>query len=112
MKKTIRSSCFETNSSSMHSIVVKKEGRSYSQEEMRKHVWICKDGTYNFWPKTYGRSPFRCLSTFAEKWSYCMADYGAWTDSFDELDELISIFYKYFPETKNIWFDKKQIGNM
>lgn len=73
----IRNNCFESNSSSSHSLVITKgETNYYTPEEAYKELyWIDKnDGTWNPSDDLYfGRSPFQVLSTFKDKLRYAYA---------------------------------------
>lgn len=98
----IRKGVFETNSSSMHSLVVKKEGGYYTKEELREDLWIFEDGEWNlsYGDRLYfGRSPFDCLCTFESKTRYAIASMCWDVNSFDKIKK---IFMKYIPECKTI----------
>lgn len=43
MKRQIRRSVFETNSSSMHSLTVMKKDDKYTPEEILEEIYLCKD---------------------------------------------------------------------
>ena len=89
--KQIRNSVFETNSSSMHSLVVRSkdliEGdRYFTQEEIRKEFGIRSINKEGFWDDRerdwyFGRHPFRILSSFIDKWKYA---YASFVFDFDE----------------------------
>ena len=82
MKRQIRRCVFETNSSSMHSLVVTKKNDKYSKDEILDSfylfddketgeedcVWEIRDYDLEF-----GRSPFRALGNFHDKWLYACA---------------------------------------
>ena len=72
MKITIRRGVFETNSSSMHSIVILKE--DVNTEKQNDNIWI-KDGTLQIYESDlcFGRSPFEILSTAERKLHYAIA---------------------------------------
>lgn len=72
MKRVIRKGVFETNSSSMHSIVVMKN--DVNIENQNDNVWI-KDGKLQVFNSDlrFGRSPFEILSTAERKLHYAMA---------------------------------------
>ena len=89
-KYQIRKGCFETNSSSMHSLVVTKKNLNVrmTQEEIRHEfyldsVWAKeryeKEGKeillIDPWENDFGRSPFSALTSFREKLSYAVAEY-------------------------------------
>lgn len=96
MKMQIRSSVFETNSSSMHSLVIKKEGGYYTDNELRKHLWLNNDGIWDLWYEDkiiFGRSPFMCLCTFEAKVRYAIASLCGWRDNaadvFEEIENIV-----------------------
>lgn len=109
MKVKIRRGCFETNSSSMHSIVVTKEDRKYSPEEFNQGVYINKDGEWHPWGLDFGRSPFAILNTFESKLRYAIAEYCGGYSSDDDIDkygpEFDRITKKYFPSFDCFRFD-------
>ena len=88
----IRSSVFETNSSSMHSLVIKKSGTHYSTEEMEHGMWL-HNGEWNIWRDeelTFGRAPFDCLATFEAKTRYAIASLCCWDHSrFEEIEKIV-----------------------
>ena len=81
----IRNNCFETNSSSSHSLVVKTGSDYYTAEEVYEDVqYICKQvenksGKYVLEPRGYefddgfNRYPFQVLDTFRKKLWYLYA---------------------------------------
>lgn len=84
MKYQIRKGCFETNSSSAHSLVVTKKNSNVrmTQQEIRDEYYldeewnkgkniICLDKYDN----EFGRSPFSVLTTFRDKLTYAIAEY-------------------------------------
>ena len=81
MKRTVRNG-FETNSSSMHSIVITKAKGKSSTED----IW--SDSKLHIWSAHYERSPFEVLSTFRGKVAYAIASY-AYDES--KLEEIIDI---------------------
>lgn len=111
MKRQIRRSTFETNSSSMHSLTVMKRNERYTPEEIMEDMWLSddketreKDCVWNIWNESdldFGRSPFRALATFKEKWLYACAslvrDYND-----DTYKELVGIALKYVPNLKKV----------
>lgn len=90
MKYQIRKSCFETNSSSMHSLVVTKKNSNIrmTQKEIRDEFYL-NDPWYkerhkndekeivkiDLWDNEFGRSPFNVLVTFKDKLAYAVAEY-------------------------------------
>lgn len=114
MKIKVRKSVFETNSSSMHSLVVKKEDGYYTEEELREDLYINNDGEWDLsWGDElcFGRSPFGVLTTFESKTRYAIASiccYSQYTitdnidKSKDNFDKIKEMFIKYIPECKKI----------
>ena len=114
MKTCIRKNCFETNSSSMHSIVVTKDKGQYSKEEFTDDLYIWKDGKLNVWDSEleFGRYPFHILTTFKDKLMYAIASFcGGYTDdekADEAFDEIEKIAKKYIPELKEIKLPEKR----
>lgn len=116
MKRQIRRNVFETNSSSMHSLTVMKRNDKYTTEEILEDIWLIDDReteekncVWNIWNDDdlgFGRSPFRVLGTFREKWLYACAslvhDYND-----DVYKELVRIALKYIPNLKKIKLPKE-----
>lgn len=106
MKRQIRSSVFETNSSSMHSLVIKKENKYYSDDELRSNLWIRDDGRWDIWNDnsiTFGRSPFMCLNTFESKVRYSIASLCGWRgDNEEKFSEIEKLVKEIIPECTNI----------
>lgn len=76
MKIKIRKGVFETNSSSMHSLVVKKESEYITPEEAKDELWLYDDGTIEVWDENklyFGRHPFRFLYGLKDKALYAIA---------------------------------------
>lgn len=97
--RVIRRGCFETNSSSLHSIVVTKNDVHVSTNELSdwgdEHVYLSHEGKLWFWSidDGYGRSPFAVLRTFREKLQYAMCAYLGYKYSDDpEYNEIYSHF--------------------
>ena len=107
MKKQVRRNVFETNSSSMHSLVIKKSDDHYTTDEIMDGIYLHKDGTYKPWNHEmyFGRSPFDCLETFEGKWLYSLASLCTDVKS-DVYKELESIAYKYIPGLTKIELPK------
>lgn len=94
--RQIRNSVFETNSSSMHSLVIKKNSEYYTYEEMINDLWL-HDGVWKIWSHdsiTFGRSPFDCLNTFESKVRYAIASLCGWysnaEEKFHEIEQLVT----------------------
>lgn len=91
MKYQIRKSCFETNSSSAHSLIMTKKNANVrmTQDEIRDEFYLNepwyierhKNDEYEvvkvneYEGCEYGRSPFEVLCTFRDKLSYAIAEY-------------------------------------
>lgn len=90
MKYQIRKGCFETNSSSMHSLIITKENENIrmTQEEIREEFYLdspwskernkkygCEVVDVSDYYNDFGRSPFSVLSSFREKLNYAIAEY-------------------------------------
>lgn len=75
MKRQIRQGVFETNSSSMHSLVVTKCSEYYTVKEVRDEIYMREDGMINLrhGDMYFGRTPFQVLTTFKEKLKYILA---------------------------------------
>lgn len=110
MKVKIRRGMFETNSSSMHSMVVMKSDEKYSEEEILEEIRLCRDSKtkeencawriYD-WDLEFGRSPFRVLCSFENKWRYaCASLVGEYND--ETYKKLVTIAKKYIPGLKKI----------
>lgn len=111
MKRQIRRNVFETNSSSMHSLTVMKRDDRYTPEEILEDMWLYDDDEtgeedciWDIWNDDdlhFGRSPFRALGTFKEKWLYaCASLVREYND--DVYKKLESIAFKYVPNLKKI----------
>ena len=59
MKVQIRGGVFETNSSSMHSLVVSTKGGKYTEDEIYEGIWLDTDGKWEIWEQevSFGRAP-------------------------------------------------------
>lgn len=101
----IRHSVFETNSSSSHSISIRKNGHTYTKEEIMKDLWLSEEGSHWVWDNDleFGRSPFEPLTTFKDKIRFALASYH---DDQDKIDEICGIFTKY---TEGGWLDLKSV---
>lgn len=107
--RQIRNSVFETNSSSMHSLVVKKNSEYYTYEEINDCMWL-HNGVWDIWNDdniTFGRSPFECLNTFEAKVRYAIASLCGWyrnaEEKFKEIEQLVT---EIFPECYEIKLPK------
>lgn len=122
MKRQIRRNVFETNSSSMHSIVVMKEDNYITENNVSFGYYYNKeDGTVDFEPADeYGRSPFQILYKFKDKLKYAMAALcdNKEDDYYKEICEVIKEFIPSFtdfnlsgrPESyKKKWYSDERI---
>ena len=90
MKYQIRKGCFETNSSSMHSLIITKKNENIrmTQSEIRKEFYLDEEWykechknneeeivEIDPWENDFGRSPFSVLSSFRDKLYYAVAEY-------------------------------------
>lgn len=90
MKYQVRKGCFETNSSSSHSLIVTKKNSNIrmTQEEIRHEFYLDapwhKERHKNDekevvkidpWDNEFGRFPFNVLVTFRDKLAYAVAEY-------------------------------------
>lgn len=82
--RVIRNSCFETNSSSQHSIVVTTNDCHVTAEELTgrdgynpEYVYVNSHGAINLHEVRdgYERYPFQILSTFEDKLQYALCEY-------------------------------------
>ena len=111
MKYTMREGCWETNSSSMHSMVIMKNTGQYTLEEMINDIYITPKGVWRIHEDdlNFGRWPFAILSTFAEKVRYAIASFAGSYRSYNEGCEFIDntlypILKKYIPGFEEIRF--------
>lgn len=110
MKRQIRRCVFETNSSSQHSLCVMKRDCHYTLEEISEDFFLWNDketGEENCeWricdeDLEFGRSPFRVLCTFKDKWLYACASLVR--EYNDEIyKELESLALKHVPGLKKV----------
>ena len=110
MKRQIRLGVFESNSSSMHSLCIMKKSKYYSSEEILDSIYLHDDYrtkekacVWEPWETNmeFGRSPFRAIGTFGDKWLYACA---SMVESYnDEIyKRLEKIAFKYIPGLKKI----------
>lgn len=112
MKRQVRSSVFETNSSSMHSLVVMKMNEYFTKEELEEEFSYLsddkktgeKDCVWDIWNEDnlyFGRSPFQVLGTFKSKWTYAMASLVIEYND-EKYKELLDIAVRNVPNLKKI----------
>ena len=122
--RQIRNGVFETNSSSMHSLVIKKNSEYYTYEEMVESLWLHK-GVWDIWNDsklTFGRTPFDCLNTFESKVRYAIASLCGWRsnaeEKFKEIEQLVTEIIPECFEIKlpKVWYaeddDRLSYGNV
>ena len=110
--KVIRRSCFETNSSSQHSIVVTTNDCHVTAKELTgrddynpEYVYVNSHGAIDLHEVRdgYGRYPFQILSTFEDKLQYALCEYlgSKYVDDpdYDEIfEEFENITKEVIPE--------------
>lgn len=110
MKRQIRRGVFETNSSSQHSLCIMKNNEHYTPDEIAKDFYLWddkesgeKDCEWHIWDydMEFGRSPFRALGNFHDKWLYaCASLVHEYND--ENYKKLESLALKYVPGLKKI----------
>lgn len=92
----IRGNCFETNSSSIHSLAILKNPPEQKETDITDGFYINKNGTWDTSDEDwyFGRAPFRIMSTFCEKVKY------AWAST--ENEEVFDIVKELIPKIKKI----------
>ena len=85
MRYTVRHGCFETNSSSMHSIVL-----TNIEKESDKGEWYIHNGRTKIWSYdlSFGRSPFRLLTTMKDKICFAIASFSDDDEKIEEIREI------------------------
>lgn len=107
----IRNSCFETNSSSMHSFIIsKKNCGPYTEEEILKNLYL-HNGRLRLWNSEleFDRSPFRILTSFKDKLCFLIAEFCGYNDDADNCfeNEIMPIIKKVCPSITSVKFDKQ-----
>ena len=110
MKRQIRRGVFETNSSSQHSLCIMKKDEHYTPDEIAKDFYLWddkktgeKDCEWHIWDHDmeFGRSPFRALGNFHDKWLYaCASLVHEYND--ENYKKLETLALKYVPGLKKI----------
>jgi hypothetical protein len=108
----IRRGAFETNSSSMHSIAIKKD----HGDPILTREWI-SDGLLRIYfdeDMSFGRYPFRILYSLIDKAKYAIASYlgGYAYPSDDEIEDVLEnqiypIIKKYYPDFDRFEFNRR-----
>lgn len=128
MRKVIRNSCFETNSSSQHCIVVTKRDEhidpskivwnsNREDQDPNETVYIYK-GKWDLYEVEDGfdRWPFQILISFEEKFKYALCEYlgylyaddPEWNRWYGEFERIAK---KYIPGFKEFHFYTKEVDN-
>ena len=112
---TVRGNCFETNSSSMHSIAITKNPLPYRDDyDGKLNSHLDKDGTLDLFylgdsdEMNFERYPFRILRSETEKLSYVLGYYyGYEGKKTKEVKEIHKLVKQKYPEIKKIkdWKD-------
>lgn len=101
MKIQIRNAAFDSNSSSMHSLVIMKNNEYYTEAELKEDLWI-HNGEWNIWNDEnlhFGRSPFECLKTFESKVRYAIASLCGYRKNAAEIFKNIeALVYEIIPD--------------
>lgn len=106
MKLTIRKGMFETNSSSMHSIIITDNTHDLMYlESIKKYMW--DDGTIPFYDSEleFGRSPFDVLADPYKKTAYAIASFCGYykpeKEEYQECREFVNDLTRIFREVIN-----------
>ena len=114
--KSIRRNCFETNSSSMHSIAIVKDAKPYADVEKLNYC-SNNDGFLDLFyfedddNMHFERYPFRILRSEDDKLRYILGYYysydGENTEYNKEIEEIHNLVKQRYPEIKSIkdWKD-------
>lgn len=108
MRRQIRRNVFETNSSSMHSLVILKDDRLLMKDELTDEMYLYEDGVWDIWMDDdlyFGRSPFQCLSTFESKVRYAIASLCSWRSNKEKkatFEKIKEIVIEAIPECKDV----------
>lgn len=108
MRIQVRRNVFETNSSSMHSLVILKEDRLFTKNELTDGMYLHKNGVWDIWMDDdlyFGRSPFQCLATFESKVRYAIASlccYRSDEEKKSTFEKIKEIVLEAIPECKDV----------
>ena len=100
----IRRGTFETNSSSMHSLVITKNKNVTTLEKLEEDIYIPNNGKLSIYDSDelyYDRAPFRMLMTPFDKLKYLVASNE---NDKKKVKKLIDTFKKLYPKVKDISF--------
>lgn len=128
MKKVIRKNCFETNSSSQHVICVTKNDTHIKPEEFNwdyktnsdecpdEYIYFWKDGKWTLHKVSdgFGRSPFKMLTTFKDKFRYALCEfcggfYGDEDEFYAEFNKLEDLAKEIVPGVESLDIDKRYV---
>ena len=108
----LRRNVFETNSSSSHSISIRKEGKYITAEELDKMFsWrVRDDGKLLIWGSDleFGRSPFEVLANFYDKLRFAIASLGC---NDEKREELETVMYELIPGLQTIDYPTQRDWN-
>lgn len=115
----IRYGCFETNSSSSHSICVTKNDyllKSEDFEDYPENIYVRKDGEWNLaWDKedlVFERHPFKFLCTFEDKVKFAIASlcgsYVKRENCEEQFNLIVQAVQTINPNIKSINLPKKE----
>ena len=108
----IRKSIFETNSSSMHSIVIAKN-KDKSLDDYFYHDWEnCPTLELTETDLEFGRGPFNFLNTFEEKLCYLIAAVNFKDNEFNQLIDIVNQILKERSEENLKEFDELNTENI
>ena len=100
----IRRGTFETNSSSAHSIVVRRPTSTLGFEKNERHRdyfecgYIDENGRMRVYENEFGRE-FSVLSSWQDKFIYALVEFN---DNRQEMDRLVDVMKQRHPEFKEI----------
>ena len=101
MKQLIRKNTFETNSSSMHSLVITKTAKPYTKWEKELEYYGDKFELFGCCDThTFERHPFEVLSSPKDKLRYYVAHYVGWKQEMHRLDEVEDLYRPYKEKKK------------
>ena len=124
--KRIRRSCFETNSSSMHSILITKNDIHLKPEELTHDLNsndpYPDDYIYMYHGKWsphdvgegYGRYPFQMLTTFKEKFKYALCEFcgyyhGDEDEFYEKYEDFENLAYEIVPGLEKLDIKTKEV---
>ena len=124
MIRLIRKMCFESNSSSSHSILITKNDdhittrdltADYNDPDYNQQEHICF-GDHNISlfgiDSGFGRSPFEFLTSFIDKLKYSMCEFLGYKyvddDDYEDIyNEFLSIVREFIPECEDFYIQTR-----